>query len=130
MEDEFDIPDISDERINKYVGVAALKREGLSLYQAPKHDLRRTAWPWIEDMPKFKGKIKEKCRVRTLHRYGYYGFFKPSVAEVLAQLTDDQLEGVVAFEAHGPETADDLNRHKEELNAGFHVAETILYTSG
>ena len=37
------------------------------------------------------------------------------------------LEKAVAFRTIGPDSADDLNAHKEELNAGFHVAETEFY---
>lgn len=129
---KFSIPKITDGRIKKYAGVAALKRKGKELFMAGKHDVRGTSWPWIDvgEMKKYRGKLKEKCRIRTLHSYGYHGFFKPSVAEVLAQATDEQLSDVVAFETLGPETVSDLNKHREELNEGFHVAETILYVEG
>jgi hypothetical protein len=130
MAKKFSIPEITDERIQKYAGVSALRRNGNKLFVAGKHDVRGTSWPWLEGMEDYKGKLKEKCRIRTLHSYGYYGFFKPSVAEVLAQATDEQLSDVVAFETLGPETTSDLNEHREELNEGFHVAETILYVEG
>lgn len=65
--------------------------------------------------------------IRTLHTYGSPCFFKPSVAEVLAQIPDDMLEGVVAFETRGPSDVADMNRESEALNAGFHVARTRLY---
>ena len=64
--------------------------------------------------------------ITTHHGYAYYGFFKPSVAEVLAQIPDDLIDKVVAFEIIAqPETADDL--HGEAFNAGYHTATTRLY---
>jgi len=65
--------------------------------------------------------------VRTLHTFNYYGMFKPSAAEVLCQIPEGWLDHVVAYELCGPKTADDLNREREAVNAGFHVSETILY---
>ena len=35
---------------------------------------------------------------KMLHGWGYYGFFKPSVGEVIRQIPKDSLEKVVAFE--------------------------------
>ena len=50
------------------------------------------------------------------------------VAEVLKQIPEDILNQVIAFEIIGqPETADDLNKEQEALNAGYHVATTRLY---
>jgi hypothetical protein len=68
--------------------------------------------------------------IRTFHSYAYYGFFKPTVAEVLAQLPDDSLlPFIAAFEiVRGPERAEDLNREAEALNNGYHVALTRIYS--
>lgn len=65
--------------------------------------------------------------IKTLHAYGYYGVFKPSVQEVLAQVPSHLLGSVDAFSADGPRTSADLNRFRDELNAGFHVALTTFY---
>ncbi len=67
-------------------------------------------------------------KIRTLHSWGHYSMFKPSIGEVLSQIPADLVDKVSAFEiTKSPENADDLNREKEALNAGFHVAETTLY---
>ena len=71
--------------------------------------------------------MKEVARIRTLHTYAYYGFFKPSIAEVLAQIPSHLVDSVIAFETKGPGDADDLNDDRSALNAGFHAATTILY---
>ncbi len=72
--------------------------------------------------------LKPLCDITTYHSFGYAGLFKPSVAEVLAQIPAEYLDEVVAFEiVEKPETAEDLNRNVGALNAGYHVAKTRLY---
>ena len=88
-----------------------------------------TAYNWE---PRFKGPCEENLEIlkdiSTLHSYGYYGLFKPSIAEVLAQIPDEIIDQVCAFEIiDSPKTADDLNKNIKILNAGFHVATTRLY---
>lgn len=125
---EYTIPEVTDERLARYAHIKALKRTDGGYKAAPEHDVRGFSWPWIEEgWQENPGPLKEKTRIRTLHSYGYYGFFKPSVAEVIAQATDEELDGVVGFATIGPSTAEDLNKEREALNAGVHVAETILF---
>lgn len=72
--------------------------------------------------------IKPLCFITTYHAWAYYGFFKPSIAEVLAQVPEELLEIVVAFEiVQSPETAEDLNKYPDAFDAGYHVATTQLY---
>ena len=94
-------------------------------------DLVSTAYTWD---PKFKDEVLPELKVLqticTYHGYGHYSLFKPSIAEVLAQIPDDLLQQVVAFEiVDRPETAEDLNKHLDALNAGFHVAYARLYVA-
>ncbi len=64
----------------------------------------------------------------TYHTFGYYLLFKPSIAEVLAQIPEEYLEEVVAFEIVAkPQDADDLNRYTDITNAGYHMAITHFY---
>lgn len=66
--------------------------------------------------------------VRTYHRWSYYGFFKPSIAECLAQIPDEILDKTVAFEIIDfPQDSSDLNREYEAFRAGYHVAVTRYY---
>ena len=67
-----------------------------------------------------------------LHRYGYYGLFKPSIAEVLAQIKEDELFSFIrAFEIIDfPKTAEDF--YKDDLTRimfenGYHVSTVRLY---
>lgn len=68
---------------------------------------------------------------RCLHKYGYYGLFKPSVAEVLTQIDPEVVDSVVAFEIiDSPKTNDDF--YKDEFttaafNSGYHVSTVRLY---
>jgi hypothetical protein len=92
-------------------------------------DLFKIAYTWDPKPASKANGLKALCDITTYHAYGYYGCFKPSIAEVLAQIPQEHLEKVVAFEIVGsPQTCDDLNREQEALNAGFHVATTRLYT--
>jgi hypothetical protein len=62
--------------------------------------------------------------VPTFHVYGYYGFFKPSVGEVLRQVPADYLGEAVAFAIT---RSPDLNANVVALNDGYHVAYTQFY---
>lgn len=73
--------------------------------------------------------LKFLCDIDTYHTFGYQGLFKPSIAEVLAQIPKDKLDQVVAFEiVEQPRTAGDLNRQANAVNSGFHKAKTRLYS--
>jgi len=74
--------------------------------------------------------LRERARVRTYHTHSFYGFFKPTIAEVLAQVPRHLLTIVQAFEVvDGPQTADDLNRERAAAEAGYHVATTVFYAT-
>lgn len=102
-------------------------------------DLRRIAYTWDPTVTHKAEGLVPFAEIKTLHKFSYHGFFKPSVAEVLAcirvadlnaKTMGDAIHGkAVAFHiSSGPENADDLNREQEALNAGLHVATTTLYT--
>ena len=68
-----------------------------------------------------------------LHGYGYYGFFKPSVGEVLSQIKEYDLPFVKAFEIiESPQTASDF--YKDSFTSiafdnGYHVSTVRLYSA-
>ncbi len=86
-------------------------------------------WERSETMTVKAQGLKSVGEIATLHRYGYHGFFKPSIAEVLAQIPEEfrEKERVVAFETIGPDDVADLRKQNDLVQAGFHVARTILY---
>lgn len=128
------IPVISDARLAELA--SRIKPAGRKTENGPLHyilpgDLRNEAFQWS---PQWRGKVVNPVKmatVRTFHTYGYYGFFKPSVAECITQieadLSPEMLAQAVAFEVRGPSDAKALNDEAAVLNAGFHVATTIVY---
>ena len=67
---------------------------------------------------------------QCLHTFDYHGFFKPSIAEVLAQIPEDVLKHytIDAFEIiDRPTCSGDLNAFRKALNQGFHVSVVRLY---
>ncbi len=90
----FTIPDISDERLQRLITqvkpvvsaedeIKGFEEEDL-FYEIEIPDLRDVAFTWD---PKTKGEAFNFTLVgkaQTYHNWGYYGFFKPSIAEVFA----------------------------------------------
>lgn len=127
---EFSIPKITEDHLKALVAkvLPVFRSDGHFKYiDTTAVDHRTQSFLWDPKTTGYVLKLDPVRTVRTLHTYGYHGFFKPSVAEVLAQMPSDLEDKVVAFECLGPETADDLNAHLDELEAGFHVAQTTFY---
>ncbi|MBR5227267.1 MAG: hypothetical protein IKV94_01340 [Clostridia bacterium] len=62
-----------------------------------------------------------------LHSYGYYGLFKPSIAEVLSQIKDYDIPFVSAFEIiESPKISKD-SFSSIAFNNGYHVSTVRLY---
>lgn len=110
-------------------GEVGLDVEGNLFYIKPV-DLFEIAYTWDPKVTeRARGLVKLKD-ITTYHTYGYYGLFKPSIAEVIAQIPEELLESVVAFEIiESPTTAEDFNKDLAAFNAGYHVATTRLYRS-
>jgi hypothetical protein len=126
------IPEVSRndiERLAKIIRPIIRNHQDGQAYYIKSVDLFETAYTWDPKITKIAIGIKPIVDITTYHTYGYYGFFKPSVAEVLAQIPAEHLNKVVAFEIIGsPETAEDMNEEHAALNAGYHVATTRLYS--
>jgi hypothetical protein len=90
-------------------------------------DLFSASFLWEPTLLGSAADLREIGRITTYHTFGHLLFFKPSVAEVLAQIPDTYLGAAIAFEVIGPGDADDLNIENAALTAGYHVATTILY---
>ena len=68
--------------------------------------------------------------IQCLHTFGYHGFFKPSVAEVLSQIPQELYEQYVidAFEiVDMPTNINYLNKFWNATKQGFHVSVVRLY---
>lgn len=130
MSKVFEIPPITDARLKelaKRIKPVVRTSKGELFYIKP-CDLRGAAFTWGPVHTRKATALVKHATITTLHTFGFYGFFKPSVAEVLAQIPEKLLENTIAFEVIGPADADALNKHIDALNAGFHTASTYLYT--
>lgn len=129
QEEKVWIPEISDERLAELVErIKPTCRFNDELRYIEPVDPRRVAYMWSPKPAETADDLNPVADIRTYHSYGAPNVFKPSIAEVLAQIPDEHLSNVVAFEImNSPDDADDLNRELEALNAGYHVATTRLY---
>lgn len=74
--------------------------------------------------------LRPLCRITTYHIWEYFAF-RPSIAEVLAQIPSEHLDVVVAFEIlNRTEVTDGPDRGDESLDPDYHVATTRLYMRG
>jgi hypothetical protein len=123
--------ELTDEEIaTMLVRIKPVVRRDGSLYYIQSVDPRKIAFTWRPETTDEAVGLKEHSVIHTLHTWGYYGMFKPSLAEVLSMISVAAvIEGVVSFETIGPDDINDLNRQGVAVNAGYHVANTILYTA-
>lgn len=94
-------------------------------------DLRRCAFTWDPKVTHHRPDLIAAITIKTLHSYGAPSFFKPSIADVIAQLPDaladwpGDVSSLVAFSVEGPDSIDPGDA--DAFNAGYHVAKTTLY---
>lgn len=135
MERKFQIPEMSIEEISKlYTGINPIVRScGTSYYlrDLSQEELSHRAYtylnkPWDLSRAVDYSNLSVITDIKMLHRWSYYGNFKPSVAEVISQIPKRYLNKVVAFEIIVG--AIGMNGiYRAELNAGFHVSVVRLY---
>ncbi len=131
------IPKITDEELlARYAKIKPIVKVGIEKYflrEFTLEELKTRAYTWeteqtkagIVNMDEFVD-INEDFE--CIHTYGYHGFFKPTIAEVLAQIKDTDVGVVDAFEIiESPETAESLSRNKNAFNQGFHTSTVRLY---
>ena len=135
------IPEISDEELlERYIRVPPVVEVNgrLTYYKHfSLYEIKQTSYLYAE-RPK-PTRVRENELIvmdgqdfACLHRYSYPGLFKPSVAEVLAQIPDDALVYARAFQIiNWPRTSDDFNRDSITNIAfrnGFYISNVRLYT--
>ncbi len=122
------IPEISDAALSERMKqVHALRRDREdNLRLVPAHDPRTEAFSMVEGHSDGVRGLREVARITTYHSTGYAMFFKPSIAEVLAQIPPQLFgTGICAFE-----TIPAPHNHLTEImdsSQSIHRAETILY---
>lgn len=128
------IPNVPEERV---VELAQRIEPIVRIGDAPRYikpvDLNRIAFMWSPEATGYvdmNGLVALRD-ITTYHTWAYYGFFKPTIAEVLKQIPTEIVDQVVAFEIiESPQCAEDFDKDREAFNAGYHVATTRLYGKG
>ncbi len=120
--------ELTDQQISEMLeSINPVVRKDGALYFIEPVDPRTQSFIWSPSFTDEAAGLTEISQILTLHSFGYQGFFKPSVEEVLAMIPVDLLPSVKAFEVFGPADVDDLNRQSPAIDAGHHVAVTVLY---
>ena len=134
MERKIEIPIMSKEEIAKwYANIKPIVGKATKSYlrNLSEKEITGVAYTWLTEPgdladPVDFSKLSVLADVKMLHRWCYYGFFKPDVGEVIRQIPKELLEKVVAFEildgAIGWDTI-----YNKECNAGFQVSIVRLY---
>lgn len=132
------IPDISDEELlRRYQKIKPIVEVGGVKYflrEFSKEELKNQSYINEKDIVK---KVNMRLFVpcigqdfECIHKYGHPMFFKPSIAEVLAQIPDGQVDFVDAFEIiEFPQVDNELIRNKIVFDNGYHISMVRLYTS-
>jgi hypothetical protein len=113
----FEIPEISDERLEKLTArirpIVAIDDEYHFIEPV---DPRGVSFIWDPKPTEKASGLTQIAVIPTLHSYGYYGIFKPSIAEVLAMIPHTIID-----------TSADLNAQGSIVDGGYHLAQTTLY---
>ncbi len=95
-------------------------------------ELRNQSYIWNRD--KDKRDVVDPSRLETvddflcLHTWGYYGLFKPSIAEVLSQAPENVIAQANTFEIiESPKSREDVFKYKEVIDNGFHLSKVRAY---
>lgn len=137
MERKLEIPKMSDEDIAKRYEtikpIVSKNGKAVWLRKLSSGELSYKVYMSLDKEGDYAGDVNFSnlsplADVKILHRYGYYGFFKPSVGEVLAQIPNEMLHKVTAFEMiYSPSTCADFNVFNKEFHSGYHVSIVRLY---
>lgn len=125
-----EIPDKGKDFVQKWakkIKPLIMKENGKLYHFTNRADHFDESFSWDAKPRREATGLEEVCIIPTLHNYGYYGFFKPSVDEVLNQIPEHMLDEVEYFHVQGPQDANDLNAQRIHLNEGFHLAQTTFY---
>ncbi len=99
--------------------------DGVRRYINPVH-LFAKAFTWHPIPAEEASGLRILHDIDTYHRYEYDGKFKPTIAEVLAQISKMHQQKVVAFEIiKYPQTVE--NTQRRIVPPGIHSATTRLY---
>lgn len=133
---KFEIPEIDDKRLKELYQllkpIVTIDEMKYLLREFTLQELRNQSYIW--NRHEDKRDIVDSSRLETvddflcLHTFGYYGLFKPSIAEVLSQAPENVIEQANTFEIiESPETREDVFKYKEVIDNGFHLSKVRAY---
>lgn len=133
---KLEIPEIDDKRLKELYQllkpIVTIDEMKYLLREFTLKELRNQSYIW--NRHEDKRDIVDSSRLETvddflcLHTFGYYGLFKPSIAEVLSQAPESVIEQANTFEIiESPETREDVFKYKEVIDNGFHLSKVRAY---
>lgn len=133
---KLEIPEIDDKRLKELYQllkpIVTIDEMKYLLREFTLQELRNQSYIW--NRHEDKRDIVDPSRLEIvddflcLHTWGYYGLFKPSIAEVLSQAPESVIEQANTFEIiESPETREDVFKYKEVIDNGFHLSKVRAY---
>ena len=133
---KLEIPEIDDKRLKELYQllkpIITVDEMKYLLREFTLQELRNQSYIWNRHEDKRdvvnSSKLETVDDFLCLHTWGYYGVFKPSIAEVLSQAPENVIEQANIFEIiESPETREDVFKYKEVINNGFHLSKVRSY---
>ena len=133
---KLEIPEINDKRLKELYQllkpIVTIDEMKYLLREFTLQELRNQSYIWNRHEDKRDVVDPNKLEIvddfLCLHTWGYYGLFKPSIAEVLSQAPESVIEQANTFEIiESPETREDVFKYKEVIDNGFHLSKVRAY---
>lgn len=133
---KLEIPEIDDKRLKELYQllkpIVTIDEMKYLLREFTLQELRNQSYIWNRHEDKRDvvdpNKLETVDDFLCLHTWGYYGLFKPSIAEVLSQAPESVIEQANTFEIiESPETREDVFKYKDVIDNGFHLSKVRAY---
>ena len=133
---KLEIPEIDDNRLKELYQllkpIVTIDEMKYLLREFTLQELRNQSYIWNRHEDKRDvvdpNKLETVDDFLCLHTWGYYGLFKPSIAEVLSQAPESVIEQANTFEIiESHETREDVFKYKEVIDNGFHLSKVRAY---
>lgn len=133
---KLEIPEIDDKRLKELYHllkpIVTIDEMKYLLREFTLQELRNQSYIWNRHEDKRdiidSNKLETVDDFLCLHTWGYYGLFKPSIAEVLSQAPESVIEQANTFEIiESSETREDVFKYKEVIDNGFHLSKVRAY---
>jgi hypothetical protein len=136
LPEKLEIPLIDDKRLTELYHllkpIVTVDEMKYLLKEFTLEDVKRRSYIW--NIERDKRDVIDASKLETvddflcLHTWGYYGLFKPSIAEVLSQAPENVIENANLFEIiESPQTSDDVFKYEKVLNSGYHLSKVRAY---